>query len=151
MLKLPVLGIDPGSKRIGVAGVNELGFVANLGVCAAQPREKLFEKIIQLARDRGCSGFVVGLPLHMDGSESAGSQFARRLGAELEAASGLPVEFCDERMTSYAAEERLKEAGWDIWQIKSRVDGAAAVGILENYLALMKLATGASDMGKATP
>jgi mannose-1-phosphate guanylyltransferase len=131
----PLLGVDPGTKRVGLAVAGALGIVHPLGFVEAAPRERLLEKIAALAADRQCVGIVVGLPLNMDGSESPGSKAARELGAELARATGLPVDFGDERLTSFAAEKEMEPLELTKKKRKARTDAIAAAMLLETYLA----------------
>jgi len=130
----PLLGIDPGSKRVGVACVRALGIVHPVGFLDAEPRGRLLESIAALARDRDCVGIVVGLPVNMDGSEGPAARAARGLGREIATRSGLPVEFCDERLTSFSAARALGPLGLTRKKRKARVDAVAAATILETYL-----------------
>ena len=131
----PLLGVDPGTKRVGLAVAGALGIVHPLGFVGAVPRERLLEKIAALAADRQCVGIVVGLPLNMDGSESPGARAARELGAEIARATGLPVDFSDERLTSFAAEKEIESLGLTKKKRKARTDAIAAAMLLEGYLA----------------
>lgn len=134
-LEGPLLGLDPGHKRVGVAVVGPLGIPTPIGFLYAEPRAKLLAQIAALAADRQCVGIVVGLPINMDDSEGPAAKAARGLGAEIAQASGLPVDFCDERLTSFAAEAKAAELGLTRRKRKARVDALAAAGILEGYLA----------------
>lgn len=134
-LPLPLLGIDPGTVRVGVASAGGLGIVTPVGFLNAEPRAELLANIAALARERDCRGIIVGLPVNMDGTEGPSAEFARRMGAEIAAATGLPVAFCDERLTSYIAQKKIGELGLTRKKRKARVDAVAAAGILETYLA----------------
>ena len=133
-LEGPLLGIDPGTKRVGIAVLNILDLVTPVGCFAAEPRAVLLKMISAAAHDRGCVGLVVGLPINMDGSEGPAARAAREFGAQLAAASGLPVDFCDERLTSFEAEHKVGELGLTRKKRKARVDALAAAGILQAYL-----------------
>jgi len=134
----PLLGVDLGTKRVGIASVNALGIVMPVGYFDAEPRAALLRQIAAAAHDRQCAGIVVGLPINMDGSEGPAAKAARAFGAELAAASKLPVDFCDERLTSFEAEHKVSELGLTRKKHKARVDAVAAAGILEAYLAERK-------------
>jgi putative Holliday junction resolvase len=77
---------------------------------------------------------VVGLPRHMNGDESDSSRSARKLGSLLESELGLPVFFCDERLSTRAAEKALLEADLSRKKRKEKIDAVAASIILQNYL-----------------
>ena len=141
----PILGLDPGGKRVGVAVLSFLGTVHPIGKLAAEPRAMLLRQINALAIDRQCVGIVIGLPLNMDGSESQQSKLARKLGAEIAEATQLPIEFCDERLTSWSAEHSLQELGYTRKRVKNRVDAVAACGILSSYLEERKMRLSQSE------
>jgi len=92
-------------------------------------------RLIRLAEQRGVSHFVVGLPRLPDGTEGDSAAAARRFGERLEARSGLPVSYVDERLTSVEAERAMREVGADRARRKSMVDQMAAVLILQSWLA----------------
>jgi putative Holliday junction resolvase len=127
-----LIGIDHGTRRIGVAvGDSETGM--------AFPRPPLVatdaapQAIRVLAEAEGATEVVVGLPLNMDGSEGHQAGVARAFGDRLRAI-GLEVTYCDERLTSWEAAERLAEPGQRQTAADS-IDSAAAALILEQYFA----------------
>jgi putative Holliday junction resolvase len=129
-----VIGLDHGSRRIGVAvGDEETG--------QAFPRPALrrrnvaadLEQIGALAQAEETTRIVVGLPRNMDGSEGAQASAARAFGAQL-SAIGLEVVFVDERLTSWQAGERLGAAGRRPERASGEKDSAAACLILQEWL-----------------
>lgn len=132
---LPALGVDYGTKRVGIAVADALGFVHPLGFLDAEPRGELLKDVAALADDRQCTRIVVGLPLNMDGSDSPSARAARALGDELAKASGLPVEFYDEQLTSFDAEQKLGVLELTRGGKKRKIDAAAAATILTTWLA----------------
>jgi putative Holliday junction resolvase len=132
--------VDPGTRRVGVAFVGPLALVQPLGFFNAAPREELLRKIAALASARQCVGLVVGLPLHMSGEEGSAARAARTLGEELARATGLPVDFWDERLTSAAADRSLRALGLTGRQRKARSDEVAAAMMLESYVAARRAA-----------
>jgi putative holliday junction resolvase len=134
-MRVAALGLDVGSKRIGVAGCDGLGLIAT-GITTIW-RSSFQEDIAQLTEiilDRQVEILVLGLPYTMDGA--IGSQakqvqkFARRVAAVIE----LPIEYIDERLTSYAAEEMMKMAKISVSQNKATIDRIAAAVILQQWL-----------------
>jgi putative Holliday junction resolvase len=104
-----ILGIDPGQRRIGLA-------VADDGVGIASPLTTLprgaaladdAAAIARVCREQGVTELVVGLPLDASGDEGPMAMSARAWADELGSLTGLPVTMRDERLTSYAAEQRL--------------------------------------------
>jgi putative Holliday junction resolvase len=129
------IGLDLGTKTIGVAVSDELGFTAQgLPTLARRgPRQDL-EALQALALELACGRFVLGLPLNMDGSEGPKARAAREFGAALEAATGIPVDYQDERLTTQEALRTLLAA--DVSRKKRRqvVDQLAASIILQGWL-----------------
>lgn len=130
-----ILAFDFGTNKIGVAvGDTETGMASPLSlVCAASGAARM-EKIDALVREWNPGKLVVGLPLTLDGAEHDLTRRSRRFGRQLAARFRLPVDFADERLTSVAAEERLRERGRGGQQHKDLVHAEAARIILQSYL-----------------
>jgi putative Holliday junction resolvase len=108
----PVLSIDLGDVRTGIAVCDDLGLLAvPRGVLTGLSRDALVAEIIALAAKEKAALVVVGLPLNMDGSEGPRAKVTREFGTALEAAGSPRVIYHDERLTSYDAESRLHAAG----------------------------------------
>jgi putative Holliday junction resolvase len=130
-----VLGIDPGSKRVGIAVSDPTGTVAQpLTWIDAQPEETLVDRLIRLAGEQQAGELVVGLPWRMDGSQGPEAHSARQLASRLRRASGLPVTLVDERLTSVAAERALISAGQTRQRRRELADQVAAALILQGHL-----------------
>jgi putative Holliday junction resolvase len=129
-----VLAFDFGEKRIGVA-VGDLGVrIAHpLATIDAEDTATRFGEIAKLVAEWTPARLVVGLPMHADGTEHEISRLARRFAQRLEGRFGLPAALVDERLTSRAAETRLRESGARFDQIGRTLDAAAACEILEAY------------------
>jgi putative Holliday junction resolvase len=129
-----VIGLDHGSRRIGVAVGNE-----ETGLAFPRPavlRRKFAADIAQiasLARAEAATTVVVGLPRNMDGSEGEQAARVRAFGEQL-AAIGLEVVFVDERLTSWQAGEELAAAGRRPERGSGEKDSAAARLILQEWL-----------------
>ncbi|MBD2181738.1 Holliday junction resolvase RuvX [Aerosakkonema funiforme] len=129
------LGLDVGSKRIGVAGCDRIGLIATgLTTIERKSFERDLEHLSQLVADRQAEVLVVGLPYSMNGTLGFQARqvqkFAQRVGKALQ----LPVEYVDERLTSFQAEEMLKEAKKSPSRHKSSIDRIAASIILQQWL-----------------
>jgi len=134
-IRLPLLALDLGARRIGVAVCDRGGRVCRgIGVLSRTDRHWP-EKVARLAREYGCGGVVVGLPRHMDGTEGAQAADARAAVAELAKTLALPIHWQDERLSSFEAEARLRAAGLSGKKLKERLDAEAAAVILEDFLA----------------
>lgn len=129
-----IIGLDHGSRRIGVAvGSEETGQAFARPVLRRRSEAADLEQITALARDEGASRVVLGLPRNMDGSEGAQAAAARGFGGQL-TAIGLEVVFVDERLTSWQASEQLAAAGRRPSRASGERDSAAARLILQDYL-----------------
>lgn len=130
-----LLGIDYGSVRIGLAVSDpERKFAFPLATYTRRGAERDGEYFRGVVKEEGAVGFVVGLPVHLDGREGAKAQEARAFGRWLGEATGLPVAFWDERFTTVEAEGHLWEAGLTHKRRKERRDRVAAQILLQTYL-----------------
>lgn len=130
-----ILGIDLGKARTGVAICDKGEVLASpLTVVTEYHREQLVEKLAVLAKENKAELLAMGLPRNMDGSEGESAQNAREIGALLEEATGLPVEFVDERGTTITAHGYLNETNTRGKKRKAVVDAVAATVILEDCL-----------------
>ena len=136
-----LLGLDIGSKTVGVAVSDELGYTAQK-VTTIQIDETKFnfgmKSIKKLVREYDPAGFVLGLPKNMDGSDGASVSRSKAYGERLEKKFGLPVHYSDERLTTIESQRVLvEEAGiHDRHKRKEVIDQMAAALILQNYLDL---------------
>ena len=130
-----ILGVDLGKARTGVAVCDKSEMLASpVEVVYEHNRTRLLERVAAIAKARGAEQIVVGLPRNMDGSEGESAQNAREIGALLEEATGLPVEFVDERGTTITAHGYLNETNTRGKKRKAVVDAVAATVILEDCL-----------------
>jgi putative Holliday junction resolvase len=108
----PVLGLDFGTRRIGLAVSDRdarLAFPA--GCLESQGTEKDLQALCALVEKREITRIVVGLPIHMDGRAGPEADAARAFARGVAEATGLPVEMLDERWTTLEAERALAEIG----------------------------------------
>jgi putative Holliday junction resolvase len=131
-----VAGIDYGRKRIGIAICDAARILAS-PLTMHEPSgdddaEATFYR--RLVRDEEIIGFVVGLPIHADGSDSKMSVEVEKFGGWLAAATGLPVVFQDERFTSIEAAGKLAGHGFSRGRKKARTDAIAAQILLADWL-----------------
>jgi putative Holliday junction resolvase len=131
-----VLGIDLGSKRIGLAISDPDERIAlPAGVLESRGRAADLGALRRLAAERGVSRVVVGLPLHMSGRAGPEAETARAFARELAAALALPVETLDERWSTVEAERTLRETGRSRKKRRSgEADTLAATLLLRTYL-----------------
>jgi len=130
------IGLDIGSRTIGVA-------VSDVGHMIASPRETIERtkfardsaRLMEIARDSGAGGIVVGLPVEMDGTEGRRCQSVRDLTAGIARAVDLPVAFWDERLSTAAVERVLiGDADASRKRRGEVVDKMAAAWILQGFL-----------------
>ena len=130
------LGIDLGTKRIGVALSTSDGSMATPFEVVARSgaRSRDHATIARLAEETGAELLVVGLPLSLDGSDGPAATAARAEADELAAATGLPVELWDERLTTVTADRDLMAANLDAKARRRVVDKVAAAVMLQAWL-----------------
>ena len=132
------MGLDVGSKTVGVAVSDPLGFTAQgLEIISINEDKQEFglDRLEELVRDYQVKRFVVGLPKNMNNTEGPRAEASRAYGQLLSDYFGLAVEYQDERLTTVAAERLLVEQA-DISRGKRKkvIDKLAAQLILQNYL-----------------
>ena len=130
-----VLGLDVGSKRIGIAVSDPLGITAQgLETLQRQNKRLDFEKLEKLARDYSVVEVVVGFPLRMSGAEGVQAEKMHRFADELGQRLQIPVHLWDERLTSAEANRLLRETEMSIQRRAQVVDQMAAVLILQSWM-----------------
>jgi putative Holliday junction resolvase len=130
-----VLGLDVGSRRIGVAVSDPLGITAQ-GLETLQRRTKRqdFEHLQRVIQEYDVREIVVGLPLRMSGAEGIQSDKMQVFAEELRKRFRLPVHLWDERLTSVEANRLLRETDLSIEKRGKAVDRMAAVLILQGWM-----------------
>jgi putative holliday junction resolvase len=130
------LGVDPGSKRIGVAVSDRSGSIASPLVVIQRTRSKQHDlaQIARLARDEEAEVIVYGLPLNMDGSMSRAAKAATVEAKQLATLVDVPVEMHDERLTTVSADRSMLDAGMNAQQRRQVVDKVAAAIMLQSWL-----------------
>ena len=133
-----IMGLDYGSKTIGVAISDSLGITAQ-GIEVIERKEenklrKSLARLEQLIEDYEVGEIVLGYPKNMN--NTLGDRIARteEFKEHIERRTGLKVTFWDERLTSVAAEKAMLEGGLSRKQREARIDKIAAVFILQGYL-----------------
>jgi putative Holliday junction resolvase len=129
------LGVDPGTRRIGLA-------LSEADVAVALPHKTIeiagakeaSRRVAEEVAATGAAEVVVGLPIRTDGSEGESARRARALAASVEEMTGTVVVLWDERLTTAAAERSLSEAGVRGRRRRAVMDQAAATLILQSYL-----------------
>jgi len=147
-----VLGFDYGLRQIGVAAGNrQLGTAMALTVLRARDGMPDWNALAQLLAEWQPGLLVVGLPLNMDGSDSDMSARARRFANRLHGRFSLPVALVDERLSSRAAKDILREQGHRGDFRAEPADSMAAQLILETWLAADRDAAMTTMRGPGDP
>lgn len=129
-----IMGLDLGSRTLGIAVSDPLGMIARTVETfrfADDDYDAACARAVQLAKELGAVKFVLGLPKHMNGDVGIRGQISLDFKAKLEAACGLPVILQDERLTTAAAERILISADVSRKKRKAVIDQMAAVQILQ--------------------
>jgi putative holliday junction resolvase len=134
---MKVLGLDVGTKTIGVAVSDAFGWTAQ-GVKTIRRHEsdvsQDFLALDELIKEYEISTLVVGLPKNMNGTIGPSGEFCKTFAEELHKRTNLPVKLWDERLTTVAAERMLVDADVSRKKRKKVIDKMAAVMILQGYL-----------------
>ncbi len=133
-----IMGLDYGSKTVGVAISDELLLTAQAKEIIRRKEEnklrKTLSRIEELIQEYEVELIVLGLPLNMDQSESVRSAISLEFKEKLERRTSLPVIMWDERLTTVEADEIMNEVGIKGAERKEYVDMIAAQIILQDYL-----------------
>ncbi|MBS9337919.1 Holliday junction resolvase RuvX [Fructobacillus parabroussonetiae] len=133
-----ILGLDVGSKTVGVAVSDPMGWTAQgVEIIRINEDEKIFglDRLGELIEKTGAKAVVLGLPKNMNNSEGPRAEASRAYAKMVEERFGLPTDFQDERLTTVQAERMLiEEADVSRKKRKKVIDKIAAEFILQNYL-----------------
>jgi putative holliday junction resolvase len=130
-----LLGLDVGSKTIGMAVSDPLGITAQgLTTYRRQNKRLDFEALARVIGDYQVGEIIVGFPLRMSGAEGIQAEKMRLFAEELKQKSQLPVHLWDERLTSAEANRLLRETEMSIKRRGEVVDRMAAVLILQSWM-----------------
>lgn len=130
------LGLDLGTKRIGVAVSDRSGTIASPLTVLPRSRSQGEDhaRIAELVRDEEAECVVVGLPLSLSGADGPAARAARAEAERLATVVGVPVETHDERLTTVTAERSLVAGGVRGPARRQLVDKVAAAVILQSWL-----------------
>ena len=131
-----IMALDIGTKRIGIALSDYLLMIANgHSFIQRQPENKAVDEILKIAKENNVQKIVVGVPLNMDGTKGAQADDCIEFSKQI---TGYEIIYEDERLTSDAAEENLRNKKIDFRKNKGLVDIESACIILEQYLSRKK-------------
>lgn len=130
-----ILGIDYGTKRVGIAISDPMGMLATpLSVETVRSVDEAIQVVCRIARERGVVQIIVGIPINMNGSSGPMALEAGKFVELLRTASGLPVDITDERLSTSLVERMLVDADVSRGRRKEVRDKLAAQVILQGYL-----------------
>ena len=127
------LAIDYGNKRTGLAICDESETITS-PLAVLDTNENLIEKITQIIKDETVGAIVLGLPLNMDETQGPQARIVRDFSQQLKKHIDIPIHFEDERLSSFAAEDKLAAAELTRKKKKERLDAVAAAVILQTFL-----------------
>jgi putative Holliday junction resolvase len=129
------LGIDFGSKRLGLAISDEMGIIAGkYGTLESRGTKNDLNRIKEIVEREGIQTIIIGYPKNMNGSLGKAAQRVETFVAGLKEVIDIPIETWDERLSSVSAEKTLIRGDVSRKKRKKVIDQMAAVIILQNYL-----------------
>lgn len=130
------IALDVGDVRIGIATSDPMGIIASgyETYTKTKSEENDFRYFSELAKQKQCDTFVLGLPINMDGTEGPRAVSVREFGEKLKQYTDIKVVFQDERLSTVSAEKALIEGGMRREKRKKVIDKVAASIILQSYL-----------------
>ena len=138
-MQYAALGLDVGRKRIGVAGCDRLGIsVHGITTIIRKSWDEDMAILQSLIQERDIDTLVVGLPYNMDGSLGFQAKQVQKFAHSATKQLGLLLEFVDERLTSFEAEEMMRSQGISTRYNKEMIDRKAAALILQQWLAIKR-------------
>ncbi|MFN3208359.1 MAG: Holliday junction resolvase RuvX [Roseovarius sp.] len=130
----PLLGLDLGTRTIGVASSDALPLGHPVETIKRSKFTADADRLLAIAADRDAAGIILGLPRNMDGSEGPRCQSTRAFARNLAARTDLPIGYWDERLSTVAAERALIEADLTRKRRAEVIDAVAAAYILQGAL-----------------
>jgi putative pre-16S rRNA nuclease len=128
------VGIDYGTKRIGLAYGDDLGVATPLPAAVAIDPAKRWAMLCELIKARRATDLVLGYPINMDDSIGFKAKEVDAFAQRLREATGLPVHYVDERLTSYLAEDSIAKNERRAVRESGLIDSRAATIILQDFL-----------------
>ena len=127
------LAIDYGTRRTGLAICDPTETIVS-PLAVIDSRKAIFDKIKETVISENVEAIVLGLPLNMDDSKGPQAQLVMKFCEQLKKHIDIPIHLQDERLSSFAAEEKLAPAQYTRGKKKQRLDAIAAAEILQLFL-----------------
>jgi len=132
----PILALDLGKKRVGVAVCDSMNIsITKLAPIARTNWKQLLSDVRELIRRLDATSLVIGLPLSLDGGRGSAAEDAENTARKFARSLELPVYLQDERLTSVEAEEQLRAGGKTSSELRNLIDSQAAAIILKEFIA----------------
>ena len=130
-----LVGLDVGSKTIGIAvSDRSLTIASPINTVARKGTKKDLSKIKEYLSEYEIGGFIIGLPLSLDGTENEQTIKMRRFSNELQSYFSISIEFWDERYSSDIIFKEMRRSNFSTSKIKKKLDQQSAAYILQGYL-----------------
>lgn len=145
----PILGLDLGQKRVGVAVSDELRIsITRLKPLPRTNWKQLLRDVAEAIRKLNARTLVIGLPLSLDGGKGSAAKTAYETAKKFAQSLSIPVFLQDERLTSVAAAEQLRAAGHNPTEMRNLIDSEAAAIILADFIGSSESRTLVSPAGE---
>lgn len=130
-----ILGLDHGTRRVGVAVSDEMHMIAlPLEYIAPEPFADFLKRLKEILREKEIELILIGMPRNMDGSYGPAALKVQEFAAALKDAVTIPLKLWDERLTTTQAQKFLIQGGMRRDKRKEKVDQTAAAILLQSYL-----------------
>ena len=130
-----LVGLDLGEKTIGIAVSDKSLIVATpLQTISRKGIKKDLIKLSEILKEYNIGGFVMGLPISLDGTENQQTSKVIKMGDEIKNYFGVPIDYFDERFSSDVIFKEMRKANLSRSKIKNKIDQQAAAYILQGYL-----------------
>ena len=130
-----LVGLDIGYKTIGIAVSDRSFTIATpLNTVSRKGTKKDLPKIKEFLSEYNIGGFILGLPLSLDGNDNEQTSKIRKFSIELQSFFSVPFEFWDERYSSDIIFKELRKSDFSSSKIKKKLDQQSAAYILQGYL-----------------
>ena len=130
-----LVGLDLGEKTIGIAVSDQSLIVATpLKTILRKGIKKDLIKLSEILKDYNIGGFVIGLPISLDGTENQQTSKVFKIADEIKNYVGVPIDYFDERFSSDVIFKEMRKANLSKSKIKKKIDQQAAAYILQGYL-----------------
>ena len=127
------LAIDYGNKRTGLAICDASEIIAT-PLAVIETNTELLKKIVNIIKTENVEAIILGMPLNMDDSQGPQAKIVLRFAEQLKQQTNLPINFQDERLSTFAAEGKIAAAELTRKKKKKRIDAIAAAQILEAFI-----------------